>query len=84
MPEAAHNDEEKDIDPRIDLAAKRTELGWDRTVLAWVRTVLALLGAGVAFDKGTQALHQRSPLPLKMSQSILNRYFKSGLRHGPG
>lgn len=46
-------------DPRIDLAVQRTELAEDRTMLAWLRTALGLMGAGVAFDKGTQLLHQQ-------------------------
>lgn len=29
----------------------------ERTQLAWIRTVLALITAGIAIDKGTEALH---------------------------
>ncbi len=50
--------DEREIDPRIDLAVRRTELAMDRTLLAWIRTALALMGAGVAFDKGAQFMHQ--------------------------
>jgi putative membrane protein len=46
------------VDPRIDLAVKRTELAWDRTLLAWLRTTSTLIAAGFAFDKGTQWLHE--------------------------
>jgi uncharacterized membrane protein YidH (DUF202 family) len=49
---------EQEIDPRIDLAVQRTELAWDRTLLAWIRTALSLMASGVAFDKGTQLMHQ--------------------------
>jgi putative membrane protein len=53
---------EHSVDPRIDLAALRTQLAWDRTLLAWIRTTITLMGAGVAFDKGTQLLHQAKVL----------------------
>ena len=46
-------------DPRIDLAAQRTQLAWDRTLLAWIRTALSLMASGVALDKGIQFLHER-------------------------
>jgi len=49
---------EQSVDPRVDLAVLRSVLAWDRTLLAWVRTVLTLMGAGVAFDKGAQILHE--------------------------
>jgi putative membrane protein len=49
---------EREVDPRIDLAVQRTELAEVRTLLAWLRTSIALMGAGVAFDKGAQFLHQ--------------------------
>ena len=49
---------ERDTDPRVDLAVQRTELAEDRTLLAWIRTTIGLMGAGVAFDKGAQFLHQ--------------------------
>ena len=49
---------ERDADPRVDLAVKRTELAWDRTLLAWLRTTSALIAAGAAFDKGAQWLHE--------------------------
>jgi putative membrane protein len=50
---------EQDADPRVDLAVQRTELAEDRTLLAWLRTAIALMGAGVAFDKGTEFLHEQ-------------------------
>ena len=49
-------------DPRVHLAAVRTQLAWDRTLLAWIRTTITLMGAGVALDKGTQLLHQANVL----------------------
>lgn len=49
---------EEIADPRVELAVQRTELAEDRTLLAWIRTSFALMGAGVAFDKGTQLLHE--------------------------
>jgi uncharacterized membrane protein YidH (DUF202 family) len=49
---------EREADPRVDLAVRRTELAEQRTLLAWLRTSLALMGAGVAFDKGIQFFHQ--------------------------
>jgi putative membrane protein len=49
---------EQDTDPRVDLAVQRTELAEDRTLLAWIRTTIGLMGAGVAFDKGAQFLHE--------------------------
>jgi uncharacterized membrane protein YidH (DUF202 family) len=49
---------EETVDPRVDLAVLRTELAEDRTLLSWARTSLGLMGAGVAFDKGTQWLHE--------------------------
>ena len=58
MPTPVPNSGEDAVDPRVDLAIKRTELAWDRTILAWIRTTIALMGAGVAFDKGTELLHQ--------------------------
>src|SRR5271169_3822691 len=51
-------DADQSVDRRVDLAVLRSELAWDRTLLAWVRTVLTLMGAGVAFDKGAQLLHE--------------------------
>jgi putative membrane protein len=53
---------EQAVDPRVDLAAMRTQLAWDRTLLAWIRSALTLMGAGVALDKGTQLLHQANVL----------------------
>jgi len=35
-------DPEREADPRIDLAIRRTELAEQRTLLAWLRTSLAL------------------------------------------
>ncbi|MFZ0314837.1 MAG: DUF202 domain-containing protein [Candidatus Korobacteraceae bacterium] len=49
-------------DPRVALAATRTQLAWDRTLLAWIRTTLALMGAGAVLDKGVQLLHQAKVL----------------------
>jgi Protein of unknown function, DUF481/Domain of unknown function (DUF202) len=54
--DAARQSAEQDADPRVDLAVLRSELAEDRTLLAWLRIALALIGAGVAFDKGTQLL----------------------------
>jgi putative membrane protein len=50
-------DAERDADPRIDLAVERTLLALERTQLAWVRTVMGMITAGIAIDKGFQALH---------------------------
>ncbi len=49
---------EEDADPRVDLAVLRTELALDRTQLAWVRTAFTLITAGLAIDKGAEALHE--------------------------
>jgi putative membrane protein len=49
---------EKDADPRAALAVQRTELALDRTLLAWVRTSFTFITAGLAIDKGAEALHQ--------------------------
>jgi putative membrane protein len=49
---------ERSADPRIDLAVERTRLAMERTQLAWVRTVVGLITAGVAIDKGFEALHE--------------------------
>lgn len=49
---------EQAVDPRVDLAVKRTRLAWDRTLLSWLRTTIALIVAGTAFDKGAQWLHE--------------------------
>ena len=49
---------EEAADPRVDLAVQRTELALDRTQLAWVRTTFTLITAGLAIDKGADALHQ--------------------------
>jgi putative membrane protein len=48
---------ERDADPRIDLAVERTMLALERTQLAWVRTIIGLITAGIAIDKGFEALH---------------------------
>lgn len=48
---------EQATDPRVDLAVQRTELALDRTQLAWVRTAFSFITAGLAIDKGAQALH---------------------------
>jgi uncharacterized membrane protein YidH (DUF202 family) len=50
--------DEKNADPRIDVAIERTLLAVERTQLAWTRTVLALLTSGIAIDKGFAALHE--------------------------
>ena len=62
MDKTVHKNKEAEVDPRVDLAALRTELGWERTLLAWMRTALSLTGAGIAFDKGTRLLHQERVL----------------------
>lgn len=49
---------EEAVDPRVDLAVQRTELALERTQLAWVRTAFAFITAGLALDKGTEALHE--------------------------
>jgi putative membrane protein len=49
---------ENDADPRVDLAVERTLLALERTQLAWVRTVIGLITAGIALDKGFEALHE--------------------------
>ncbi len=49
---------EQAADPRVDLAVQRTELALDRTQLAWVRTAFTLITAGMAIDKGGEALHE--------------------------
>lgn len=46
------------IDTGLELAVVRTELALDRTQLAWVRTAFTLITAGLAIDKGGEALHQ--------------------------
>ena len=49
---------ERNNDPRVELAIHRTELAIERTQLAWVRTTFSLYTAGIALDKGLEALHQ--------------------------
>ena len=49
---------EQDVDPRIDLAVERTSYAMERTQLAWIRTVMGFITAGLAIDKGTEALHE--------------------------
>jgi len=49
---------EEAVDPRVDLAVQRTELALERTQLAWVRTAFTFITAGLALDKGTEALHE--------------------------
>jgi putative membrane protein len=58
MTDTVREQAEREADPRVDLAVKRTELAWDRTLLSWLRTTSALMAAGVAFDKGAQWLHE--------------------------
>jgi len=45
-------------DPNIQvrLASERTEMALERTQLAWIRTTFAIIGAGLALDKGLQAM----------------------------
>jgi putative membrane protein len=49
---------EQAADPRVDLAVQRTELALDRSQLAWVRTAFTFITAGLAIDKGAEALHE--------------------------
>lgn len=49
---------EQAADPRVDLAVQRTELALDRTQLAWVRTAFTFITAGLAIDKGAEAMHE--------------------------
>ena len=49
---------EEAVDPRVDLAVQRTELALERTQLAWIRTAFTFITAGIAVDKGTEALHE--------------------------
>lgn len=53
---------EQEIDPRLDLAVISTQLALDRTQLSWVRTVFAFMSAGLALDKGAEAMHRASVL----------------------
>jgi len=48
---------EHDADPRVDLAVERTMLALERTQLAWIRTIIGLITAGIAIDRGFEALH---------------------------
>lgn len=68
--------QEKDVDPRIDLAIERTELALERTQLAWVRTSLALLGSGVAIDQLSEVVHR---LPMTSARALLDRDHWVGL-----
>ena len=65
---------EQEIDPRLDLAVIRTELALDRTQLAWVRTAFTFITAGLALDKGAEAMHHARVLAgtnwLKSSHAI--------------
>jgi uncharacterized membrane protein YidH (DUF202 family) len=45
-------------DSVTDLAVERTALALERTQLAWVRTVMGFITAGIAIDKGLEALHE--------------------------
>jgi len=49
---------EQDADPRIDLAVELTSYAMERTQLAWIRAVMGFITAGLAIDKGTEALHE--------------------------
>jgi uncharacterized membrane protein YidH (DUF202 family) len=55
---AIRSSAEQAADPQLDLAVQRTELALDTTQLAWVRTAFTLITAGLAIDKGGEALHQ--------------------------
>ena len=44
-------------DPRIYLAAERTELALERTHLAWIRTVIGMIVSGFALDKLMEVIH---------------------------
>jgi putative membrane protein len=46
------------VNLQVDLAVQRTELALDRTQLAWVRTAFTFITAGLAIDKGAEALHE--------------------------
>jgi uncharacterized membrane protein YidH (DUF202 family) len=50
-------EDNRESDPRVDLAAQRTRLAWNRTLLARIRTAVSLMAAGVAFDKGIRFMH---------------------------
>lgn len=56
--QAIRTSAEEEADPRVDLAVLRTELALDRTQLAWVRTAFTCITAGIAIDKGAEALHK--------------------------
>ncbi len=53
---------EQEIDPRLDLAVITTQLALDRTQLSWVRTAFTFMSAGLALDKGAEAMHRASVL----------------------
>ncbi|MDB5343993.1 MAG: hypothetical protein JWP89_2370 [Schlesneria sp.] len=53
---------EQEIDPRLDLAVASTQLALDRTQLSWVRTAFTFMSAGLALDKGAEAMHRASVL----------------------
>jgi uncharacterized membrane protein YidH (DUF202 family) len=53
---------EQEIDPRLDLSVFSTQLALDRTQLSWVRTAFAFMSAGLALDKGAEAMHRASIL----------------------
>jgi uncharacterized membrane protein YidH (DUF202 family) len=53
---------EQEIDPRLDLAVLTTQLALDRTQLSWVRTAFTFMSAGLALDKGAEAMHRASVL----------------------
>jgi uncharacterized membrane protein YidH (DUF202 family) len=42
---------------RLQLNIEGTQLALERTHLSWIRTVITMISAGVAIDKGLQALH---------------------------
>jgi putative membrane protein len=44
-------------DPRIYLAAERTELALERTHLAWIRTVIGMIVSGFALDNLMEIIH---------------------------
>ncbi len=53
---------EQEIDPRLELAVFTTQLALDRTQLSWVRTAFTFMSAGLALDKGAEAMHRASVL----------------------
>jgi uncharacterized membrane protein YidH (DUF202 family) len=53
------SDEQKqEADLKFQLSVEGTQLAHERTHLAWIRTVITMITAGLAIDKGLQALRQ--------------------------